>query len=409
MILALALRNLFRHLRRSLLTIAGIALGSALTLFSVGIGDGGHAQMIENGVVLGQGHAAVQREGYQLSREMALTVPSPEALAGELRRDPLVRDVFVRLRGEGMLATARGAEGVVFTAIDPSLPGEARLLRTGVKEGSFLESAEAPEVVLGEKLARRLAVKPGNKAVLTVQDAGGEITGVLLKVKGVFRSGSPGIDGSYVLLPLGMAQRALRVGDAAHSLAVYLVNPRSQGEFLARWNTRLPAGTELLPWQEMQPDLRDYVVLDDLLAYPIYLIILFLVTVGVLNTVLMSVMERQHEIGVLLALGMRRGGILLMVLAETAAIGALGLALGIGLGLAVNAYFHVHGIDLRSFSGNMEWELAGTVVDPVLYSNMRPERITQLVAVVFSLTLLMGLYPAWKAARLDPVQAIQKV
>ncbi len=407
LILKLAVRNLRRHLRRTLLSLAGIALGTALTVFSLGLGDGAHAQMIENGVVLGQGHMAFMREGYHQAPSPGLALSGAGALAERLRADPDIRDAFPRVKGEGMLATAHGAEGVMFNGIDPGLPGEARLLRKAVRQGAFLEGGDASEVVLGEKLARRLKLKVGGKAVLTCQDAGGEITSVLVRVKGIFKSGSDAIDGAYVLLPLGTAQRMMALPGRVHAVAVYLKDPRRQEAVLARWKGEAPEGSVLLPWQTLQPDLRDYVILDDVLAYPIYGIILLLVSAGVLNTILMSVLERKRELGILLGLGMRPGSLLLMVMLETAFLGALGLLGGLAVGLGVHSWFAVYGLDLSSFfSGG--FELAGTVVDPILYSQLRPGRLWAVAVVVMGLTLTMGAYPAWRASRVDPVEAIEK-
>ncbi|MCJ7499402.1 ABC transporter permease [bacterium] len=409
MVMKLAFRNLRRNLRRSLLTVTAIALGTALALFSIGLGDGGHRQMIENGVRIGQGHLTVQREGFLESPSSSLYIRDPGPFLDAVTLSPYVDNAYPRIRGEGILATAAGAEGVMFQGIDPAMPGEATIFRDSLTEGEFLTDFNAAQVVLGKKLADRLKLALGKKVVLTTQDAGGEITSTLVRVKGIFRSGSGTIDGSICLMPMGYLQKALGMGEGVTSIAIYLHNPFKQEEALADIGRQLPPGPEhLYEWQTLQPDLRDYVVIDDAFGYMIYAIVLLIVAIGVLNTILMSVMERRREIGILTAVGMENRDVMKMILVETVFITFMGITLGVIIGLGVNWYFSTYGLDLSSLSSQNDWSLAGTVIDPVLRSHLRPHRAVGLCLAVFLLTVTMGIYPAWKASRILPVEAMEK-
>jgi len=408
MILKLAVRNLRRHLRRTIITLVAIALGTGLALFSIGLGDGGHRQMIENGVRIGQGHLTVQREGFLESPSTSLFLRDPAPVMRVLSSSPYPEEIYPRIRGEGMLATAAGAEGVQFQGIDPGQPGEAAIFRRSMEEGEFLGSDDEPRIVLGRKLAKRLKLRLGGKTVLTTQDGNGEITSTLLRVQGIFRTGSSTIDGNICLIGLKTLQKTLDMGNGVTSIAVYLKNPFQQNQAFEALTARLHPGTgKLYRWETLQPDLRDYVVIDDAFGYMIYAIILLIVAIGVLNTVLMSVMERRREIGILTAVGMGNGSIMGMIFIETVFITLLGIALGLALGLGVNWYFTTYGLDLSSWSPE-EWSLAGTVIDPVLRSHLRFHRALGLCAAVFLLTVTMGIYPAWKASRTEPVEAMEK-
>jgi ABC-type lipoprotein release transport system permease subunit len=149
------------------------------------------------------------------------------------------------------------------------------------------------------------------------------------------------------------------------------------------------------------------VVIDDAFGYMIYAIILLIVAVGVLNTVLMSVMERRREIGILTAVGMEGRHVMWMILVETVFITLIGIIIGLAIGLGINWYFSTYGLDLSSLTKE-EWSLAGTVIDPVLRSHLRPHRVFGLCLAVFLLTVTMGIYPAWKASRTLPVEAMEK-
>ncbi|MEE8546813.1 MAG: ABC transporter permease, partial [bacterium] len=207
MIIRMAARNIRRHLRRTIITTTGIALGTALTLFSVGLGDGGHNQMIENGVRLGHGHLTIQRVGYLESPSTSLYITEPEALLSVLEDQPGIRGVFPRVRGEGILSTAAGAEGIVFQGIKPDISGEGQLYRTSIVDGTFLKDSKSNSIVIGQKLATRLKLKKGKKAVLTCQDSNGDITSILVRVKGIFKTGSSSIDGLISLIPIDTARK----------------------------------------------------------------------------------------------------------------------------------------------------------------------------------------------------------
>jgi ABC-type lipoprotein release transport system permease subunit len=407
MIIRLALKNLSRHLRRTILTTLAVTLGTALSLFSLGLGDGGHNQMIENGVRIGNGHLTVQMEGYLDSPSTSLFIADPVPLVKSLEEIEGISQVHPRIRGEGIISTARGSEGVQFLGIDPSRPGEGEIFRNSLHEGEFL-SGSGREVVMGAKLAERLKVKLGRKAVITCQGSDGEITSLLVRVKGIFSSGSSSIDSSICLLPIGLLQESLSMGQGVTSISLYLDNPFQQERVQRAVADSLPEGpVRVYPWQVMQKELKDFVVIDDIFAYLTYGIILFIVAIGVLNTILMSVMERKREIGILTALGMEGRSVLTLVMTETALITLIGIAAGLAIGMSVHWYFAVYGLDLRIFT-DQEFNLAGTIMDPVMYSQLRAHRVIQLCLVVFFLNITMGLYPAWKASRTLPVEAMEK-
>jgi len=391
-----------------MITIVAISLGTGLSLLILGLGDGGHGQMIENGVRIGQGHLTVQREGYLESPSISLMVPNPEPLVKSLASSRYVAEVYPRVRGEGILATASESEGVQFRGIDAGLPGEAVVFRRSMRDGEFLSGRDGHFIVVGKKLADRLNLRLGGKTVLTTQDATGEITSTLLRVRGIFRTGSGTIDGNICLIPIGTLQQALSMGNGVTSIALYLKDPFQQSKAFEALKGTIPESQgRLYQWQTLQPDLRDYVVIDNAFGYMTYAIILLIVAIGVLNTVFMSVMERRREIGILTAVGMDGRSVMRMVFTETVFITLSGIALGLVLGLGINWYFSVHGLDLSSYSPQ-QWSLAGTLIDPVLHSHLRFNRALGLCVAVFLLTITMGIYPAWKASRTLPVEAMEK-
>ncbi len=407
MILKLAARNLRRYLRRTLLTLAGIAFGMALAMIAIGLGDGAHDMMIENGLQLGQGHITIQPKDYLQSPSTSLFLEETSGLLNIIASEPEVALSYPRVRGEGMLSSASGGEGISFMGIDPGIEGEGKLVLRSMDSGEFLDGPGGNWIVIGKKLAELLSLKVGRKTVLTVQDSQGEITSTLLRVKGIFYSGSPEIDRTYTLIPIKTAQNILGMGSGVTSIAVYLKEQRKTKTVLKKLRKSVSSEKiAVLPWQKVQPSLRDFVVLDDAFGYLYYLIILIIVSIGVLNTVLMSVMDRKREIGILMAVGMRPGSVLRMIITETCLIAVLGTSAGLIIGYSIHYYFATHGLDLSSYMG--EFSLAGTILDPVYYSKLRPARIIQICTVIILMTVTMGIYPAIKASRTEPVEAMEK-
>ncbi len=407
MVINLAARNLHRNIRRTLLTLTGIAVGMALAMMAIGLGDGGHDMMIENGLALGQGHITIQPQNYLQSPSTGLFLADASGLNDIVRSEPEVEISYPRIRGDGMLSSAVGGEGIGFVGIDPGIAGEGNIVKRSMVEGEFPDSPEGNWIVIGRKLARLLNLKVGRKAVLTVQDSTGEITSALFRVKGIFYSGSPEIDRTYTIMPLKTLQEVLGMGEGVTSIAVYLGEHRETGAVLKKLRETISTEKiDILPWQEVQPELRDYVVLDDAFGYLYYLIIMVIVSIGVLNTVLMSVMDRKREIGILMAVGMKPASVLRMILMETFLIALLGTMAGLILGYGIHYYFATYGLNLGSYLEDLS--LAGTVIDPVYYSSLRPARILQICTVVILMTVSMGIYPAIKASRTEPVEAMEK-
>ncbi|MFV2081719.1 MAG: ABC transporter permease, partial [bacterium] len=161
MIVKLAARNLRRYLRRTLLTLTGIAFGTALAMIAIGLGDGTHDMMIRNGLQLGQGHITIQPEGYLQSPSAGLFLKETSGLLKIISSEPEVALSYPRVRGEGILSSASGGEGISFMGIDPGIEGEGELVLRSMDSGGFLDGPEGNWIVIGKKLAELLSLKVG--------------------------------------------------------------------------------------------------------------------------------------------------------------------------------------------------------------------------------------------------------
>jgi len=409
-------RNLWRNPRGTLLTALALGLGLTLLLISLGLLDGSHEQMVGNGVRFGTGHVVIQPQGYQDTGSQELLLPARVvSMTGEFLQTealkPVVRGVSPRLLASGLLSSAANADGVRIMGIIPQEERAVSLIPQRIVEGNYLNDDQPSGVVIGAELARKLAVKIGAKVVLMTQavqtpdteamDAGGgEMQSTLLRVSGIFRTGIQAVDAHVIQLPLPEAQALLGVPDRVTQVAVLL---EREGDSLtvARELRKQLAGVpvEVLPWRESMPALAQLFLLDEAFNYVMNGVVLAMVGLGILNTILMRVLERRYEFGLCSALGLRPVQLGVMIIGESLALTAISLALGLVLGLSAQHYFATAGLDLRwFFPSSLPTAL---IFDPIIYSRLSLTRIASSVGIVFLTATVISFYPALKAARTE--------
>jgi len=416
-------RNLWRNPRGTLLTASALGLGLALLLISLGLLDGGHEQTIADGVRLGPGHVVIQAKGYQDSGSDELLLPAQvvsgiEGFLQTAEMKKLVRGVSPRLLATGLLSSSANSAGVRIMGVIPQDEPAVSFIPQRVVEGTYLSDDRPSGVVIGAELARELEVKIGSRVVLMTQalrqpgietknGAGEEMQNTLLRVSGIFRTGLGAVDANIIQLPLPAAQTLLGLPDGQVTQVALLLQQEGDSAMVARaLRKQLTGGTvEALTWRESIPMLAQILGLDHAFNYIMNGVILAMVGLGILNTILMRVLERRYEFGVCKALGLRPGQLAVMVIGESLALTAISLALGLALGLSVEHYFATSGLDLRwIFKTDLPSAL---VLDPILYSRLSSNRIIWSVSVVFAMATIISFYPALKAARTELPDALK--
>ncbi|MBI3303289.1 MAG: ABC transporter permease [Deltaproteobacteria bacterium] len=423
LLIKIAWRNLWRNPRRTLLTALALGLGLALLLIAVGMNDGRNEQMIANGVRLGGGHVVVQAKGYQETHSQELLLPAAvvsateELLhAGEMMH--ALQGVSPRLLASGLLSSAANASGVGIVGVIPEKERSVSLAAQRIVEGGYLDDSKPSGVVIGAELARKLEVQVGSKVVLMAQairpvhaDEGeaaeGEIQSALFRVVGIFRTGLQEVDAYVIHLPLSAAQALLGEPDQVTQVAIFLQQESDSPLVARRLRQRLAgAPAEVLTWRESMVELAQVVWLGSAFRYVMLGFVLVMVGLGLLNTILMAVLERRYEFGVCAALGLGPGQLAGIVLSESLALAVISVALGLALGLSVHHYFATSGLDLRWFT-ETSFSTAGTVIDPILYSHLSLSRVAWSGSIVFVMAAVMALYPALKAARTELSAALR--
>jgi ABC-type lipoprotein release transport system permease subunit len=404
--LTLAWKNLWRNRRRTLITLAAIALSIMLVQAFHNLSSGVYAGMIDSGVRAGSGHIAVYHEKYLESRDEKLSF-APGSLTRDIAKIDGVSQVLPRLYIPALAQSSRESRGVLLIGVEPPAERTVNPFLRELAPSEMIRATDSRDAVIGQRLLDELQLKPGQKFVVTAQHSDGSLHSELLKVRGVVRTGMKDIDGSLILT--GRERAALLSGTPGevHELSVILENSQSEREVFTRIDQLVGStGIQTVTWDTAMPNLANAIKLDYASQKFIFVIILLIVTIGVVNTLLMSVMERMREFGVILALGSTPGRLRLLILQEALLLGLAAALFGSLLGSLATWYLVTVGINLQSFIPET-LEFGGVVFDPVLRASWDLPWMLKIAIYVVGLTLLAALYPAIKAGRITPVEAMR--
>jgi ABC-type lipoprotein release transport system permease subunit len=408
-LLTLAWRNLWRNRRRTLITLASIAFGFLLAATMLGISNYKYAEMVGQSTRMGLGQVSVLPVGYLAAPSYKLRLRGVGALRAAALAQPGVTGAVPRVQGPALFATASRNVGGAFFALDPALerPQDNTFLQA-LAAGTLFPDKDAALAVVGTGLAERLKLGLGKKLVVTVSDVHGEMASILVRVSGTLRTGVDDVDNSAVLLPLGTAQRLLGYSqDEATAVAVSLRDQRDSDAVAARLGAAVADPAALvLPWRKVLPQVWGLIEVDKIGRHLVLLVLGLMIAMGVLNTSLMSVIERRREFGVMLALGLSPWRLIGLVLTEAWITGVLGLLAGAVVSTPWIVYLKVHGLDLRgAVPGGVE--VNGALLKPIFHVVYYPETVAVVVAIALGLVTAAGLYPAWKAGSVPPMEAIR--
>jgi ABC-type lipoprotein release transport system permease subunit len=408
---SMAWRNLWRRKRRTLITAISIGFGVMLAVTFTGSGDYWYTNMINAGATMGLGHITIEPHGYNQTPSLDKRLLN----AGEVRKHvltmPGVSNAIVRITGQAMFASASKTIGGMFLAVDPSQesPDQNLLLRSLI-QGQLFPGTDGRGIVVGSKMAKKLNLRIGKKLVYTTTDVSGEIVSEIARVTGIFTTGVNEVDGALVLLPINSVRAILHYDDEDATLVAVTVNDQRYAESI-RDKIAAEVGNplrEVLTWKQTQTELAGIITMDKSGNYITQVLIGLLIAAGILNTLLMSVLERTREFGVMMAVGMSPATLFKLVLVESFWLALIGLAVGIIITAPWYAYLHYVGLDFSGAIGN-DYSAGGVLVDPIFRIRLYKESIIAILAGVFSLTLLSGIYPAWRAGRTPPVESLKAI
>jgi len=408
----MAWRNVWRNPRRTWLTISAIGFACTLLIFMLSFQFGSYETMINSSIKINTGHLQIQAENYFEKRSMRLVVPNPEAVMDAVSDIESVEAVTARANAFSLLSSDNRTYGAMVVGIDPEKEARVSTLESLVREGGFLTSAQpdANPAIIGRLMARNLQVDPGDELVLLGQGRDGSVAATVLTVHGIYTSGMDEFDRSTLHIPLDTFQSVYSMRGAAHEI---VINVSSLNQVAAVKKTaakqlnQMPQGDQLLvlDWDELVPGLTQAIKIDLTIGIIFWGLLVMVVAFSILNTFLMAVLERTREFGVMMAIGTGPGRLVKLMLYESGAMTLVGITLGILLGCLVTWIFEIYGIDLSGASEIMkQYGISGRIYPQLSI-------ITALAGpvLVWVITFMVSLYPAFKIKGLRPVEAMAQV
>ncbi len=409
---SMAWRNLWRHKRRTAITLSSIAFGALLAVLVTGMADSQFGQMIDLAARMGGGHVTLQHPEYLDRPALRRSVSNSTRLREIALRESQVERVVTRISGQLMLSTASQNYGAGFIAFDPAVEDEATLsVLESLVEGELFPSADAKGIILGSRLAKNLDARLGRKVVYTLADKHGEITREAARVTGILHTGAPSIDAGLCLLPIDTFRQTVAYApDEGIQIAVFLGDQRRASEVAARLGDKIGTEVSALTWRQVQPDLSGFVTMKIVGMQLMEGIILLLVAATIFNTLFVGVMERIREFGIMMALGFSPASLFGLVMFESLWLGLIGLVVGALVTAWPYYYLSTTGLDLSAMLGDIgSAEVAGVAMQPQLQVGILPEHLAMIAAIILVSTLAAGLYPAWRAGTVVPVESIKLV
>jgi ABC-type lipoprotein release transport system permease subunit len=406
MLLTLALRNLWRNRRRSLLTLSAMVVSSALLILALGVFSGMFADMLASGTEQYHGHIVISARGYQEDRDLFRVFATPDIELQTLEARPEILAAAPRLRSFGLVSHRAQSEPAELLGIDVRREARVTTLSEKLQAGSPLRAGDRDGALIGSGLARKLGIDVGGELVILTQAADGSIGNDLLKVRGIFSSGDRHQDNALVLVQLDWLRRLLVLPDAIHEIALRVREPLLAAPLADQLAATLPANFEVLDWGDLLPQMRDAIAAYDV-SRLIMVGVLYLATgLGILNTFFMSVLERTREFGLLMALGIRPWQIRLLVLSESLLLGVISLAIGLSSGLLLSLYMARIGIDLSDYISPISY--AGGTILPRLHAVIDFDNFFIPSLLLLLISLLAAFLPANRAAKLRPAKALRE-
>ncbi|NNF36681.1 MAG: ABC transporter permease [Saprospiraceae bacterium] len=409
MIIKLAWRNIWRNKTRSIVIITAITLGIIASLFLDAFAQGMVRSFIQNSIEKVTSHIQIHSPGYLDDQDVKTYIQSADQLMSQLDTMGAIKAVVARTLVNSMISSSRTSQSVTMKAID--LESEAAIYDKSsmIIDGNYFKNDSRNKILISTRLADKLSLKVGSKTVLTFMDMEGEITAAMFRIIGLYDSGNNNYDESMVYV----LQKDLKdVIDPnvnggnipIHQIAMLLNEKDDIPEFLNRLKSQFP-DYDIQPYNEISPELGLYESQMDFITWFYFIIIMLALIFGIVNTMLMAVLDRYKEIGVLMSVGMGKGKLFTLIVVETIFLCLVAAPIGMLIGYMIISFFSNQGIDLSMWSEFLEEYGMQSMVFP----QVNALSFYRLTFILVFTAILAALYPAWKAIRLNPLEAIRKI
>lgn len=402
MISKIAWRNVWRNKLRSIVVITSVVLGIWAGLFILSLSNGIMVQRINSVINNTLSHIQIHNPDFLSDNNIIYSIPSVNKITDKLEDDENIKAYTERIILNGMVSSSAGGYGVKISGIIPEHEQNVTTLHQQLIDGKYLDGVKRNPILLGERLAIKLKAKLRSKVVLTFQDDEGEIVAGAYRVAGIYKTVSSKYDEMNVFVRGNDIRNLLGEGDFIHEIAILANEFDKVPEVREQLKLQDP-DLVVRSWDELSPELGYTNDMMDQMLYIFIAIIMLALAFGIINTMLMAVLERKRELGMLMSVGMNKLRVFTMIVLETIYLSFIGGPLGIVLGYSTIMYFNHKGIDLSVVGEGME----SLGYDVIVYPLLDNEFYFNIAIMVIVTAILASIYPAVKAIKLNPAEAVR--
>lgn len=395
-------RNIWRHPRRSILTFLAISLGLLLFILTRGIQFGTYEKIIEKAVRTNTGYIQIHREGYREHHSFEYSIDDKGTIVKALQAEPNVTLFAKRITGEALIASDGGTTGTAVIGVEKDREFEITTLASRMKKGAL--PTKSSDILVGERMAKNLKVSIGEELILIANGADGSLGADRFYLKGIFATGVADFDSSVAIIGIDDADYLYSMGGSVTEIVVHLADFSLVEETTHSLRSALAGkGLEINSWKELLPEMVQMITLDNIGGLVMLWFFFIIVVAVILNTILISTLERVKEYGIMMSLGLRPSRIFSMVISEAALLILIGTAIGLIGAWWIGGYLEQHPFGLgEKVSRSMEEQ----GFSPLIYTKMTAGIILSWGAGIFTASMIAALYPALKVARLSPLKAL---
>lgn len=403
MLLSISWKNIWRNKLRSGVVIGAMVLGIWALIFLFSFSDAMTGSYVNNAIKYDYSHIQLHHADYAQDPAIANSIGNIDEVSEILAGHPQIASFSSRTIVSGMVGSANSTQGGFISGIDPEAEANVTYLDVTLKEGSYFTEIKRNPILLSEKMAEKLKVKLKSKVILTFQDSNGDITAGSFRVEGIFNTKSPRINEGVVFVKQEDLQRLIdyaqpqEIGMVLHAVE----NTDGVKQDLQKQLSSLTVES----FKDLAPDMQVMKEQTVITKTILMIIIMLALVFGIINTMLMAVLERTREIGMLMAIGMKRMRVFIMIMLETILISLAGAPIGMLLGYLSILYFGMNGMDFTQYADSLEQY----GMDTIVYLDLEGWNYALLAITVVITALIGAVYPARKAIKLEPVEALRKL
>ena len=401
-IFSIAYRNVFRNWRRTLVTTLAMGFAGFIMILFASLMEGFIKTSEQNAVAMDLGDIQIHALGYRDDPDLYARIMNAENLVKEIQGKGFY--ATQRLYGFGLAAAGSTSAGIQLRGINLENEATVTQIHNHVMQGEWLSEIDSNGVVIGKKMARTLGVKLGDEVVVLGQASDGSMANDLYIVRGILKSVGESIDRAGFFMLEKSFRELMVLPEGAHEIAIMRPDRNSDLDIASSQITALATGYEILNWRQLRPTIAKLLEVADIQIMVMILITYVAVVSIVLNAMLMSVFERIRELGIMKAIGVKPLQIITLIFLETMVQVTVASVMALISGFLVTSYFQEHGIDLSSISSGATF--SGVAMDPIWYAYITRDALLLPIIMLFLIAAIAVIYPAIKAAVIQPVKAI---